>query len=282
MQLQTAIRKQQVLKLALCGPSGSGRTYSALLLAYGLTGDWRRITVIDTEEGSASLYAHLGPFNTILLSKPFHPSTFYEAMDLSEDSGMEVIIIDSFSPEWTGEGGVEDPLNDGDRRELLQEHRCLLSLITSCTSHVICTLHERSVMVAAGNPTIGHLERFTAPVQQEGIEYRFTTVLRLDAGHKAHVVKDRTGVFEGREPETLSVAQGALLAAWCRSGEPAIPRALQEKINACRTVKELHLLIAREDLEDMQLISAFTRRRLELEKGGEEHHDQDRSTLSIA
>jgi type II secretory pathway predicted ATPase ExeA len=60
MQLQTAQRKRARIKMALMGPSGSGKTYSALLVAYGLTGDWSRIAVIDTENHSAELYAHLG------------------------------------------------------------------------------------------------------------------------------------------------------------------------------------------------------------------------------
>jgi hypothetical protein len=281
MQLQLATRKQQILKLGLFGPSGSGRTYSALLLAYGLTGNWSKIAVIDTEEGSASLYAHLGPFQTIQLSKPFHPSKFYEAVDVAEDSGMEVIILDSLSQEWTGEGGVEDPLSDADKRELLQEHRCLLTLLTSCTAHVICTLHAKQHLIIAPSSVGTYLEPHYTPVQQEGIEYRFTTVLRLDGENKAHVMKDRTGVFTGKEPAVLTEEHGAFLLNWCRSGEPAIPKDLQEKINACKTVKELHLLIAREDLEDMQLISAFTKRRLELERG-EEQPDEGRSTLFIA
>jgi hypothetical protein len=281
MEIKPAIRKQQPIRLALYGPSGSGKTYSALLLALGLCGNWQKIVVIDTEEESASLYADLGPFNIIPLSKPFHPSKFYEAIDLAEDSGMEVIIVDSLSPEWSGEGGVDDPLNEGDQRELLQEHRCLLSLLTSCTTHVICTLHTRQQGINITELPAGHLEPITTPVQQEGIVYRFTSVLRLDEANKAHVVKDCTGVFTGKEPVVLTPEHGAFLSNWCRSGEPAVPPELQARINACKTVKELHLLIAREDLEDMQLVSAFTRRRLELE-GEAEGEEDNRPTLSIA
>jgi hypothetical protein len=194
---------------------------------------------------------------------------------------MEVIIVDSLSQVWSGEGGVDDPLNEGDRRELLQEHRCVLSLINSCTAHVICTMHAKQLLVNTSNPSIGHLEAITAPLQQEGIEYRFTTVLRLDEANKAHVTKDRTGVFVSKEPTMLDTEQGVFLFNWCQLGEPAIPAALQQRINACQSVKELHLLVASEDLEDMQLISAFTRRRLELERQREDE-DEGRPTLSIA
>ena len=68
MQLQTARRTQAKIRLCLQGPSGSGKTFSALLLAHGLCGDWNKIAVIDTEHGSASLYAHLGEYQVLSLS----------------------------------------------------------------------------------------------------------------------------------------------------------------------------------------------------------------------
>lgn len=76
MQLQKATRKKSKLRLNISGPSGAGKTYSALLLAKGLIGNWEKIAVIDTENGSASLYEHLGPFNTIDLQAPFTPERY--------------------------------------------------------------------------------------------------------------------------------------------------------------------------------------------------------------
>jgi CO dehydrogenase nickel-insertion accessory protein CooC1 len=71
MKLKKASKEQIKLKIGLSGPSGYGKTYSALLLAYGITNDWSRIAVIDTENNSASLYAHLGEFNVLRLDEPF-------------------------------------------------------------------------------------------------------------------------------------------------------------------------------------------------------------------
>ncbi len=75
MELRQAQRKQAKIKLALQGPSGSGKTYSALLLASGIT-DYSKIAVIDTENHSADLYAHLGDYNVLQLSKPFTPKRY--------------------------------------------------------------------------------------------------------------------------------------------------------------------------------------------------------------
>ena len=71
MNLQKAERNQVKLRLGLSGASGFGKTMSALLLAYGITDDWTKIAIIDTENNSANLYAHLGDFNVLVLSPPF-------------------------------------------------------------------------------------------------------------------------------------------------------------------------------------------------------------------
>ena len=105
MELQKAQRKQAKIKLALQGPSGSGKTMSALLLASGIT-EWNKIAVIDTENHSADLYAHLGEYNVLQLSQPFTPERYCTAISTCEEAGMEVIIIDSVSHEWEGNGGI--------------------------------------------------------------------------------------------------------------------------------------------------------------------------------
>src|SRR5690242_7927040 len=105
MQLQQASRKNAKIKMALQGPSGSGKTYGALLIAFGLYNDWKKIAVIDTENHSSELYAHLGSYQVLHLSSPFSPERYIQAIRTCEKVGMEVIIIDSISHEWEGIGG---------------------------------------------------------------------------------------------------------------------------------------------------------------------------------
>ena len=88
------------MRLALQGASGSGKTYSSLLLACGMASDWTKIAVIDTENGSADLYAHLGAYNVLSLSEPYNPEKYIDAIGICESAGMEVIIIDSISHCW--------------------------------------------------------------------------------------------------------------------------------------------------------------------------------------
>lgn len=108
MEIQKAQRRQAVIKMGLQGPSGSGKTYSGLFLAYGLTGNWNKVVVIDSENHSADLYSHLGEYSVLTIGAPFSPEKYIEAITLCEASGMEVIIIDSISQEWEGTGGIID------------------------------------------------------------------------------------------------------------------------------------------------------------------------------
>lgn len=80
MQLRKSSKKQAKIKLALQGCAGSGKTYSALLLAYGLCGDWTKIAVIDSENNSADLYAHLGQYNVLPLEGKYDPETYIDAI----------------------------------------------------------------------------------------------------------------------------------------------------------------------------------------------------------
>ena len=105
VQFHKAERKKSRLRLAIAGPAGSGKTYSALLIAFGIGG---RVAMIDTERGSGELYAHLGDYDVCVITPPFTPEKYIEAIHEAEQAGYNVIIIDSLSHAWAGEGGLLD------------------------------------------------------------------------------------------------------------------------------------------------------------------------------
>lgn len=110
-----AVRENTPMVMALAGASGSGKTFTALELAMGLA-DGGKIAVIDTEGRRALHYADVrGPdgapmfrFDHCELRPPFSPDRFLEAMKAAEAAGYRVIVIDSFSDEHEGEGGLID------------------------------------------------------------------------------------------------------------------------------------------------------------------------------
>jgi RecG-like helicase len=255
MQLQQVTRKQQKMRLALQGDTHSGKTLSALLIAYGLIGDWRKIVVIDTEQNSASFYSHLGPFNTIQLSAPFNTAKFIDAIDLCENARMEVIILDTISSEWVGEGGVLDiyAATTGDKAvkydAVIPNHHAFISYIQESSVHIIATVYSAGAKVQ----------------QQRGYAQYFTTALRMNQDHQASVIKDKTGLFSGICPTRLSESIGARLQHWCDAGERKVPQELQRRIDACTSQQQLVKLLVDSDLEDASLVNAFTMRRLELD-----------------
>ena len=149
MQLQTAERKRAKIKMGLQGPSGSGKTYSALLLAFGLCGDWTKIAVIDSENNSSNLYDHLGKYKVVNIQAPFTPEKYIEAIQLCEKSSIEVIIIDSISHEWEGQGGLLEVLNNmvgnsyTNWNKLTPRHHNFIQHILQSPLHVIGTIRSK-------------------------------------------------------------------------------------------------------------------------------------------
>jgi len=105
IEIRKAQRKQSKLRIGLSSPSGAGKTYSSLLLAKGLVGNWSKIGLIDSENGRGDIYSDFGEYNIITLKPPFTPESYIEAIRAFESAGMEAIIIDSTTHEWEGEGG---------------------------------------------------------------------------------------------------------------------------------------------------------------------------------
>lgn len=103
-----AIREQVGLLLGLIGPSGGGKTMSAMRLASGMVKDGERFAVIDTESRRALHYADMFKFDHLELHPPFRPDTYAEAIKAAARAGYKAIVVDSFSHEWAGEGGILD------------------------------------------------------------------------------------------------------------------------------------------------------------------------------
>lgn len=102
-----AIREDVGLLIGLIGSSGSGKTYTAMELASGISGD-KRFAVIDTEAGRAKHYADIFKFDHGDLKPPFRPNTYAEAIAAADKAGYPVIVVDSTSHEHAGEGGLLD------------------------------------------------------------------------------------------------------------------------------------------------------------------------------
>jgi len=246
MQLIKAERKKAKIKLGLQGPSGSGKTFSALLLAFGLIEEWSKIAVIDTENHSSNLYAHLGKFNVLSLESPFTPEKYVEAIRYCVNEGMEVIIIDSISHEWEGAGGILEthsqmPGNSFTAwAKLTPRHNAFVQEILQSPVHILATTRTKQdyVLVDRNGKMVPEKVGLKG-ITRDGMDYEFTLVFDLDTKHNAVSSKDRTGLFSGQPEFKISTSTGKEIKEWCDSGAEVNVDDLSVRIGKCYTLKEL-------------------------------------------
>jgi len=232
---RTAERRKAHLRLGIAGPSGSGKTASALLVAYGLCGDWSNIGLVDTENGSGELYVgatigntKIGDYQVLTLNAPYEPQKYIQAIRDAEQAGLEVVIVDSLSHAWAGEGGLLDQHGKiADRggnsftawRQVTPLHNQLVEAMLQAGIHVIATLRSKTEYVVQADEKGKSTPKKIglAPVQREGMEYEFTVFLDLDQKHVAFASKDRTNLLDGRY-FTPTVETGLTLKRWLEQG----------------------------------------------------------------
>lgn len=226
MQLRQSERKQVKLRLGLSGASGFGKTKSALLLAYGMTNDWNKIAVIDTENSSASLYSDLGNYQVLDLSAPYSPERYIKAIELCEKSGISVVIIDSVSHEWNGTGGcldIHEKLGGRfqDWANVTPRHQAFIDKILHSSCHIITTTRRKidySLDVGSNGKT-QVVKHGTKEITRDGFEYELTINFELvNDNHLAKASKDRTGLFMNKPEFVITPETGKLLLNWCNSG----------------------------------------------------------------
>jgi hypothetical protein len=277
MEIRKAQRMKAKLRLGIAAPSGAGKTYSALLMAFGLGG---KVGLIDTEHGSGHLYAHLGDYDVIGIEAPYTVAKYIEAIKTFEDAGYSTIIIDSLSHAWAGDGGLLDKQGKiADRgtnsfaawRTITPEHNALVDAMLRSPCHVIATMRAKQDYVLETNDKGKQTPKKVglAPVQREGMEYEFTVMLDVDMHHIASASKDRTSLFDGRYFK-ISQETGKELLAWLETGEagPDMEKILSAIANA-ENVESLkgHFIAAMQMLpahHHEKVIAAKDKRKAEL------------------
>ena len=226
-----AERKKAKLRLALCAPSGAGKTYSALLIGQGLGG---RIAMIDTERGSGELYSNLCEYDVCQVEPPYTPQKYIDAIKAAERAGYNVVIIDSLTHAWAGEGGllaeVDKRKGKGNDftawRDITPQHNALVDAMLQSSCHIIATMRTKQEYVLVDETRNGKTVKVPkkvgmAPVQRDGMEYEFTVVFDIDVDrHMATASKDRTSLFDGQF-FTPTIETGQRLVEWLENGVDA-------------------------------------------------------------
>jgi hypothetical protein len=271
LQLVKAQRSKAYLRLGIASPSGGGKTAGALLIAYGLLKEkypslsdgelWSKIALVDTENGSGSLYVgsnfgttHVGEYNTVVLTSPFEVSKYINAIELCESAGMEVCILDSTSHAWGGEGGLLEQQGNITKRtgnsytawrDITPLHNRFVEKMLQTPMHVIATMRSKQEYVQEKTNDGKNVVRKLGlePEQRKGMEYEFTVFLEIDAEHIALGAKDRTSMFD-QKYFTITPDVGKKLMQWLESGVEKNPVVLAsalektEKDDALKNIKQ--------------------------------------------
>jgi hypothetical protein len=226
-----AQREQVKLRLGVLGAAGSGKTYSAIKLAAGMGG---KIAVIDTENGSASLYAHITDYDTLTITAPYTCAKYIEAIHAAEEAGYDTIIIDSITHAWAGDGGLLDKqamkAKQGGNsytawRDVTPDHMRFIDAMLQSPCHIIATMRSKVEYVLEKNDAGKMAPRKIgmAPIQREGMDFEFTVVFNIDWDHMATPSKDRTEMFDGLMFQ-INEKTGKDLKKWLDSGVAPTPR----------------------------------------------------------
>lgn len=287
LQLQKAKRIQAKIKIAIGGASGSGKTLSALLLAYGLVKAshpewtdvqvWDHIACIDTENKSSSLYVGkqvgptlIGEYNVINMEPPYEEQSLIDAIGVCQQAGIECTIIDSTSAFWVdaletqGKIAERTKSNFSSWKPVKADQNKMMQAILQCDMHIIANYRAKMEYTQdvndAGKKVVRQLGM---GIIAEGTNiYEYTLVFMLDADHVANATKDRTGIFDGQF-FTISADTGRKIYQWISEGEvaPPAPPVIQKAEAPAEPDEQLKKAVS--------LVDALVKEKLKAEGGKE-------------
>jgi len=252
MAFQRAVKREAKLRLAISGPAGSGKTYTALTLARTLAGPSGLVAVIDTERGSASKYADLFNFDVLELDS-FHPDRYVEAISAAVAAGYAVVVIDSLSHGWTGHDGMLAQVDriaklrhngntfkawgDNDVRRM---ETAFIESLTGSPVHIIATMRSKTEYAVEQNERGKAQPRKvgTAPVQRDGLEYEFDVFGMLSPENELMIQKTRCPALTGQVIARPGKPLADTLIEWL-GGAPALAPTAPRTLHAVPEVQPM-------------------------------------------
>lgn len=254
-QFRPAKRENVGLLIGVAGPSGSGKTMSAFRVASGICGD-APFAVIDTESRRALHYADRFRFDHAELREPFTPRAYTEAIVAADKAGYPVIVVDSASHEYAGDGGVldmaESELNrmagdDWKKREACRmaswikpktEHKHMVSKLLQVRAHLILCFRADQKIEMVKDPQTGKLviqQKHTltgldgyVPITEKNLPYELTVSFLLlpsnpGVGLPIKLQEQHKSIFPSGT--LIDEECGRRIAQWAAGGAVARPAA---------------------------------------------------------
>jgi len=229
-----AERKGLKARLALCGPTGSGKTYTALGIAVTLA-EGGKVAVIDTERASADRYADKFDFDTCPLTS-FSPEAYGEAIKDAAKNGYSALVIDSLSHAWDGADGMLERVDSIAKRSNSKNtftawgegtplHRRLIDQILDFPGHVIVTMRSKMEYIIEdnGKGKLAPRKVGMAPVQRQGVEYEFDIVGDMDQEHNIIITKSRAFDLADKVVNRPGKQFAETILKWAKGNSTPVP-----------------------------------------------------------
>jgi len=238
MAYREAKRKAVPLLVALTGTSGSGKTFSALLMAAGMAGEGGKVGLLDSEAGRGEMYADdpdiiaAMPGNKYYydeITPPFTPEKYGRAIKEAAQSGITVLVIDSTSHEYEGMGGLEEMAANektGWMKPKMRHRREFMNVVTQSSMDLIFCLREREKVKVVKDAETGkdkHINIGMQPIQEKNFMYEMTLSMRFDCERPGKPIitkcpKPLLPLFLG-DQAIITKDAGAKVKLWAQKGE---------------------------------------------------------------
>lgn len=267
-----ATRANVPLLIGFAGPTGSGKSWTSMAVGSGLA-EGKRFAVIDTENGRASHYADYFAFDVAELRAPFSPESYIEAIKTADAAGYPVIVVDSMSHEYAGEGGIldmqEDELermagSDWKKREAVKmtswikpktRHKHMVQQLLQVRAHLIFSFRaeEKIEMIRENGKTI--IQKKTTltgadgyvPITEKTLPYELTASLLLKPDRPGYVwpikLQEQHRAFFPLD-KAIGKEAGAALARWAKGEAPPGKPALSSILTAIKIAENMEQLKA--------------------------------------
>lgn len=232
MPFKRAVKHKTKGRMDLTGPPGSGKTFTALLVAERLG---ESTALVDSEHGSSNKYGDVFNFDVDTLDN-FHPQNYIDAINDAEACGYDVVIIDSLSHAWMGKNGALELVDQAAARsksrnsfaawrEVTPLQNALVEAILAAECHVIVTLRSKVDYVVEKNERGRNVPRKVgmAPIQRDGLEYEFDVIGEMDQENTLVVTKSRCPALAGMVVKKPGSEFADIYAEWLDSGSEGPP-----------------------------------------------------------
>jgi hypothetical protein len=250
---EPATKDQAKARIALAGPSGSGKTWTSLLLAQTLG---RPVAVIDTERGSASKYADVFGFERLNMQR-YDPRDLPKALAAAAAREFPVVIVDSLSKFWAGQGGMLEQVDNAAKRgyggnsfggwkEARPMETAMIEALLSYPGHVIVTMRTKTAyeIVEDERGRKVPMKIGLKPEQRDGIEYEFDIVGDMDLENTLTISKSRCSALAGEVVRRPGAPLAEAILAWLSDGRevPSAADYREEALSEDATYADLRAL----------------------------------------